>query len=136
MRFRLAALTMMVGLLGAFLVSAPQASARPAIHCLDKSGARYVKKVSPRRCAAYGPAGDFARGVNLKRIKWRKWGGRSAKGRAIECGFHLPCSRIRAKVKAFRPRRACGGGRTYTRLRVRTRHGRTVVRLPRCRRPA
>jgi hypothetical protein len=98
------------------------------IACLNDSGARYVLKQKPSRCARYGPTGADAGGVNLRRIHWRGWGGRQAGARAIEGGFHLPLEHIRAHVRVFRIRR-CGEARVYTRLIATSRFG--TSRTPR-----
>jgi len=122
--------------LAAAVPSNASAGANPRVYCLNDSGDRYIDKSKPGRCAAYGPGGTFGGGVFLKRIRWRDWGDGVARGKAIECGFHLPCADIPVRVRAFRVRSRCGGGKAYTRLRAKSRHGRTVVRLPRCSRPA
>src|ERR687887_1000968 len=76
------------------------------ILCLNKAGTEYVVKYRPRTCAHFGPGGVFAGGVNLKRIRWRAWNRPSVRGRARECGFHLPCENIRVRVRAYRRRHA------------------------------
>jgi hypothetical protein len=106
-----------------------------SIICLNKAGSRYKRKVEPLHCAHYGRGGSFGGGVNLKRLEWRSWGGRLARGSGTECGFQLPCSEIDAKVTVYRKRRACGH-RVYTRLKSVSGFGRTIVRLKRCPGPA
>jgi hypothetical protein len=101
------------------------------IHCLDKTGSRYVRKRRPPRCAHFGPGGTFGGGVNLKDIRWISYTGRQASGTATECGFHLPCANVPVSVRAYRVRVACGR-HVYTRLRATSRYGTTLVRLARC----
>lgn len=108
-----------------------QAAEDTSIMCLNKAGTRYKRKVEPVHCAHFGPGGSFGGGVNLKKLDWRSWGGRRARGSGRECGFHLPCSGIRTKVAAYRRRQGCGH-RVYTRLRASSRFGITVVKLRRC----
>jgi hypothetical protein len=103
------------------------------IYCLSKDGSEYVRKHRPHHCAAYNKphGGSFGGGVNLKHLHWRSWGGRVVRARGIECGFHLPCADIKARVKASSKRRGCGG-HVYTRIRAKTKYGTSKPRLPRC----
>jgi hypothetical protein len=110
-----------------------RAAARPTrITCLNRAGSATVFRRKPRTCADYGPGGAFGGGVFLRRLRWRDWGRGTARARGIECGFHLPCASIEVRVRAYRLRRGCRGTRVYTRLKARSRHGSTVVRLRRC----
>ena len=104
------------------------AAARTYLFCADKKGNLYIPKRKPGACAVFGPGGTFGGGVNLKKIKWSKYTGSEARGTAIECGFHLPCSNIPATVRAYRVR-VSHGRHLYTRLRARTKYGTAVVRL-------
>jgi endonuclease YncB( thermonuclease family) len=133
LRLVLATSALVAALIGfsTIALAAPQSASRT--YCLNDAGDRYIEKASPENCAAYGPGGTFAGGVNLKNLRWRSWGGSSAKARGKECGFHLPCADFRARVRAYRARANCTGGKAFTRLRAKTRFGRSVVRLPRCR---
>jgi hypothetical protein len=120
----------------ALLAAAPAgAQAKSSILCLNKAGTDYVRKVEPVHCAHFGPGGAFGGGVNLKRIHWKVWGGRAARGRGVECGFHLPCAGIKVRIRAYRRRVACGK-RVYTRLKATSSRGTTIVKLARCPRPA
>jgi hypothetical protein len=101
------------------------------ILCLNSAGTKYVVKYRPRSCAHLGPHGAFAGGVNLKRIRWRSWNEPSVRGRARECGFHLPCENTRVRIRAYRRRHACGRV-VFTRLKAVSTFGTTVVRLKRC----
>ncbi len=103
--------------------------------CLNKAGSAYKPKVRPRHCAIYGRNGSFAGGVNLKKIRWHNWGHRRARAKAIECGFHLPCEHIRARVRVRRLRERCGR-EVYTRLKARTKYGSSRVDRPGCSGPA
>jgi hypothetical protein len=111
----------------------PQTTSPPSgILCLNKAGADYVVKAAPRNCAAFGPSEVFAGGVNLKRLRWKNWGSPLATARGIECGFHLPCERIKAKVTAFAPEVSCNGQVVYTRIRAKTRFGQSRVPAHSC----
>lgn len=102
-----------------------------AILCANSDGSEYRRKERPRKCAIFGRNGIFAGGVNLKKIRWKGWGQKRARAKAIECGFHLPCADIRARVRASKPRTRCGH-RVYTRIKVRTRFGRATPRPAGC----
>jgi hypothetical protein len=71
----------------------------------------------------------------LKKLKWRDWGHEHANAKGIECGFHLPCEDIKAKVRAWRPRERCGK-RVYTRLEATTRFGHSRADVQGCPGPA
>ncbi len=117
------------------LAAAPAgAQAQTSILCLNKAGTEYVRKVEPVHCAHFGPGGAYGGGVNLKRIHWKSWGGVPARGGGIECGFRLPCANAKVRIRAYRPRVACGK-RVYTRLKATSSDGTTVVKLARCPRP-
>jgi hypothetical protein len=104
------------------------------ISCVNRGATRYRRVYRPERCAHFGPGDRNAGGVNLAGLRWSSWNGDVARGRGIERGFHLPYSRIRVRVRAYRVRTACGR-RVYTRLRATSSHGTTVVRLAACPRP-
>jgi hypothetical protein len=106
------------------------------IYCATKDGSEYVPKTAPRRCTVFGPGGTFGGGVNLVNLRWQGWGGASARAKGVERGFHLPFSRIRASVTAYRRKRDCTGRLAYTRLRARSKYGTTRVRVATCRGPA
>jgi len=103
--------------------------------CLNGAGSAYVVRYRPGNCAVYGPGGSFGGGVNLRRIHWRSWDEPSVRGRARDCGFHLPCADIAVRIRAYRRRHACGRV-VFTRLKATSRFGTTIVRLPRCPRAA
>jgi hypothetical protein len=112
-------------------VSGQAAGKRTNIMCLNTAGTEDVVKYRPRSCAHFGPGGAFGGGVNLKRIRWRSWNEPSVRGRARECGFHLPCENVRVRIRAYRRRHACGRV-VFTRLKAVSKFGTTVVRLKRC----
>jgi hypothetical protein len=125
-----AALAVASGLaLGPFTAGGSSQTPAPptGILCLDKAGANYVVKAKPGKCAAFGPNEIFGGGVNLIRLRWRGWGTARASARGIECGFHLPCSRIKVKVVAFAPVTSCTGQLVYSRIRAKSRFGHSVV---------
>ena len=103
--------------------------------CLNKSGDTYKARVSPKRCAHFGPNGAFGGGVDLQRLVWDDWGESKAHGSGIECGFDAECAVIPASVLAFRIRIRCGRP-VYTRLSARSSFGRTVVKTRGCPGPA
>ena len=116
------------------LTAASTASSATRIYCASKDGSRYVPKVAPSRCTAFGPGGSFGGGVNLASLDWTGWGGPTASAKGIERGFHQPLSNIPVSVKAYRRKRDCTGRLTYTRLRATSTQGTTRVRLQLCRR--
>jgi hypothetical protein len=101
------------------------------IPCLNRGGTRYRLRRHPRKCAIFSYGGSFGGGVNLAGLDWRRWGSRHARARGIEKGFHLPPEHIRVRVVAYRPVNRCGR-RVYSRLRSRSRYGKTVVALHVC----
>jgi hypothetical protein len=115
----------------------PPAPAKAETHlvCLNGDGSEYRRKDRPKQRAIYGRGGIFAGGVNLKKLKWRSWGHARAKAKGIECGFHLPCADITAKVRAWRPRERYGK-RVYTRLKATTRFGHSRANAQGCPGPA
>ena len=111
---------------------APTIPRRVLIGCANKRGTAYKLVYRPRRCTRFSPSGGFGpRAVNLAGLKWSSWNGSVARGRGIERGFHLPYSKIRVRVWAYRVRVACGR-RVYTRLKARSRYGTTVARMAGC----
>lgn len=102
------------------------------IYCNDSKGGPHLRH-KPRRCLALPASASFSQGANLKKLRWKHWGKSVATARGRELGFHLPLQHIRVKVRATRLRRACGNGPwVYTRLRARSRHGVSTVRLDAC----
>ena len=89
------------------------------LSCANKSGTEYKARVAPKRCAHFGPNGEFAGGVNLQRLVWQGWGQPKVHGAGVECGFDADCANTPATVLAFRIRNRCGRP-VYTRLRART----------------
>jgi hypothetical protein len=108
--------------------AAPQTPAPPTgILCLDKVGINYVVKAQPGKCAAFGQGESFGGGVNLSRLRWQGWGTARATARGIECGFHLPCERIKVKVVASEPVVNCAGETVYSQIRAKSRFGHSSV---------
>ena len=103
--------------------------------CLNGDGTEYRRKEQPKQCAILGQGGIFAGGVNLEKLRWRDWGHKRAEATGIECGFHLPCENIKAKVRAWRPRERCGK-RVYTRLEATTHFGHSRADVQGCPGPA
>jgi hypothetical protein len=102
----------------------PQTTEAPTgILCLDKGGANYVVKAKPGKCAVFGHGEAFGGGVNLIRLHWHGWGSARATARGIECGFHLPCERIKVKVVASGPVVGCTGQVVYSMIRAKSRFG-------------
>jgi hypothetical protein len=145
-RRRLTSVALGVALLGggAAIEGSSTAGARPVatvtatrvyIACLRHDGSSYRRVYRPSHCAHFGPGGSFSGGVNLRNLHWKYWNRGTARATGIEQGFHLPPERIRVRVKAYRIRSGCGR-RAYTRLRVTSSHGTTVVRLSPCSGPA
>jgi hypothetical protein len=83
----------------------------------------------PRRCNTAGRQQGYGDQVNLIGLRWRRWESKTARATGIERGFNRPAERIRVRVRAFRPRRDCAGDRVYTRMKVSSRFGSTLIRL-------
>ena len=114
----------------------PVAAAKPKrLNCINKGGTEYVFKRKPKACGVFGPGGSFGGGVDLRQLKWKGWGTKSARATGIECGFRADCSDIPVTVRAYRLR-TCGSRRVYTRLRARSTFGTSTVAVPRCPRRA
>jgi hypothetical protein len=106
-------------------------SSMTLVACSDGELSRIAMR-EPKRCDTLGPRQSFAEGANLAGLHWWHWGRPTASARAREVGYHGGRS-IRARVVAFRRRSWCGGpDRIYTRLRVTTRYGGGIIRLPAC----
>jgi hypothetical protein len=131
----MAALVALMGTPTMAAVGHTAAKAKTHLLCLNGDGSEYRRKERPKQCAIYGQGGIFAGGVNLKKLKWKAWGHKRAKAKGIECGFHLPCADIKAKVRAWRPRERCGH-RVYTRLKATTRFGHSCADVQGCPGPA
>ena len=112
------------------LIAPAAAESRTYVLCANAKATERHQEFRPRRCNTLGPTEPFAAAVNLARLHWYAWGGRTATARGIELGFHRPASRVRVTVYAYRRRAGCDGDRVYTRLRVTSRYGRVVVRQP------
>lgn len=86
-------------------------------------------KKRPRRCMMLNKRAPFARGANLRAIRWKRWGGKVARGRGIEMGFHRPFAKVKVRIRAFRRRLEACSRRSliYTRVRVTSRYGSMVV---------
>jgi hypothetical protein len=119
-------------------VTAHATASHKHLGCLNNAGSEYRLKYRPRACGHFGPHGENAGGVLLKKIHWSSWNGSIARGRAIECGFHLPCANIAVRLKAYRIGHHCDGqdADIYTRLRSKSSHGTTTVSTVQCSGPA
>jgi hypothetical protein len=80
-----------------------------------------VLSEKPSRCSTLGPGDTRLEGVNLAKLKWRGWGGKSARSRGISRGFSKPFKRTTIRVRAYRLRRCPAGDLIYTRLATRVR---------------
>lgn len=103
--------------------------------CANKSGDTYKARVAPKRCAHFGPNGEFAGGVNLRNLVWADWGESKVHGVGIECGFDADCAVIPATALIYRIRNRCGRP-VYTRLRVRAGADTKTIRTEGCLGPA
>jgi len=103
---------------------------RAYLLCADRGARERHRRFQPRTCNTLRPRQPFAAAVNLVRLRWRHWGAARATARGIERGFHRPATNIAVRVRAYRRRQGCRGDWIYTRLRVSSRHGHTIVRQP------
>lgn len=67
---------------------------------IDCIGSHNETAYRPARCDTLKQAEALAFGLNLAHIQWKSWGGRTARGRGIELGFHLPPDNIAVSVVA------------------------------------
>ena len=74
----------------------------------------------PRSCSTLGPGDTRTEGINLAKLKWRGWKGKSARASGISRGFDKPFSHTRVRVRAYRLRRCPTGDLIYTRLATRS----------------
>lgn len=116
----------------ALLILAAPAAAKPRTYvlCANAKATERHRAFAPRRCNTLGPTEPFAAAVNLTRLRWNSWGGWTATARGVELGFHLPAANVSVRVYAYRRRRGCNDDWVYTRLRVSSHYGRTIVRQP------
>jgi hypothetical protein len=103
---------------------------RVYVLCANRRATARHRSFKPRRCNTLGPRQPFAAAVNLARLRWTGWGAEVATARGVELGFRLREADIPVRVRAYGRRLGCRGDWVYTRLRVSSRYGRTVVRLP------
>lgn len=104
---------------------------RAYIECTNRAGLRYHRVQHPSSCPHFGTDGSNAGGVVLRQLHWRKWGRAVARAHGIECGFHLPCANLPARVRVYRRKVRCGK-LAYTRLKSRTRYGSVTIHLSGC----
>ena len=95
-----------------------------------------VPRQRPDRCTVFSHNQPIhAYEIDLRRIRWRNWGSRSASATAVSVYCCMGgTTRTPAKLRAYRRRAKCGH-RAYTRLRVVYSDGsKTVLRPPACHR--
>lgn len=113
------------------IVTSAAKTSKPQIVCNDLRTLAAGTQAVPRRCTVLPPSASFSEGVNLAELSWSGWGGATATARGFELGFHLPLSHIPVAVRAdLRTVTRCGV--VYSRLRVTSRYGTTVVRPESC----
>jgi hypothetical protein len=117
------------------LAAASLAAAAPyRIECNRTTGdnEEVVPRRVPSRCLTLD--GSFADSVNLANVRWRGWGGSTAKASGVELGFYLPYAHIPVRIKVWRPRRdECGSNlMLYTRVRATSRYGSGTVSPETC----
>jgi hypothetical protein len=101
--------------------------------CANKNATYRLPRIAPSRCDTLGPQQSFNEGANLARLRWKGWGRAVATTTGVDLGYHLPFEHIRVQVRAYRLRRQCGDGdNLYTRLKIRSQYGTTLVRFPAC----
>jgi hypothetical protein len=96
--------------------------------CDDRQTRRTVYRSEPRTCAIATDSAAYGAVVNLRRLHWRGWGKRVARGWGGEVNEPVT-------VRAWRLRPICGdaaGARAYTRARISSGRGVVTVRLAVC----
>jgi hypothetical protein len=79
--------------------SGTQAAKPHKASCINQAFTAFVLRVRPAKCImAPSPSASFSEAANLSGLRWSSWGSRRAVATGIERGFHLPLSRIRARV--------------------------------------
>jgi hypothetical protein len=131
MRSAIALTTIALAAVLASSVGAQGAASPVGVVCNDRP-ARPVVRVAPAKCTILPPRASFAQGLNLARLRWRGWGGRSATGTGFERGFHLPLSNVPVAVVAYRIVVCPNGRRLYTRFRASSMFGTTNTRAQGC----
>jgi hypothetical protein len=126
-------LAVAVAIVVAFAVATTTSSAARTprwVACDDRrspsNGLVYVSR--PRRCDLFVASDAYGEVAKLRRLHWRRWGGRVATASGTE-------SRMPVHVRAWRPRRLCGDaqhGWLYTRMRVASERGAITVRRKPC----
>jgi len=93
-----------------------------------------VGKYKPKRCTGLRADQSFVDGFNYGTLRWSSWSRKRAYFKGISLGFKLPYSRIKVRGKVDRPRRdRCGSSRmVFTRMKYRTRFGKSVRYLRPC----
>jgi hypothetical protein len=106
---------------------------RTIILCANRTATERLPRVAPSRCDTLGPRQSFSEGSNLARLRWSGWGHAVASATGVELGYHLPFQHVQVHVRAYALRRQCGEfDNLYTKLRIRSRYGTTVVSFPVC----
>jgi len=115
-------MTLVVVLALASFGGVADASASTGLLC-RLPGANDVRalKVKPTVCSTLGPRDSYATAVQLRDLSWRNWGRSSATATGIVRSWkNYGTLTSPALVRAWRPRRFCGGRRfVYTRMQLR-----------------
>lgn len=96
--------------------------------CENRETGATTYLAQPRRCAMTARSDAYGKVVNLRRLHWRGWGRRSARGWGAEVNEPVA-------IRAWRLRPICGdpsGARAYTRLRISSDRGVALVRHAVC----
>lgn len=107
----------------------------PRLICNGGSdGRKLIRSIKPRTCGILPGDASFAEGVMLDRMHWRSWSTNKAVGVGASQGMHAYGPYITLRVLLDRPRRACGNGSytVFTRVRVTTKYGTSVVKPETC----
>jgi hypothetical protein len=92
--------------------------------CLpDPSADHLSAKSKPSSCSTLGPNDSFASAVNLRSLRWTRWGASVATARGVDIGFHSDGERVPVRVTVSKPRVSACGDRIYTKIVVRSQHG-------------
>ncbi len=110
---------------------AAPAPGKVSLLCLPSGESTNRKaKVKPSSCNTLGAEDSFAEAANLAKLKWKRWGKSTATATGIERGFREPASKIKITVTASRLEANDCGGKSYTRIKVKSKFGTLRQSLP------
>ena len=93
------------------------ADARTFLLCSRAAGKPARNLVRPPVCSTVGPNESLAEGITIQELRWRSWGGRTARARGIVAPKTNDRRKVRVKLSG-RTSAKCRGSYWYTRMRL------------------